>query len=592
MKILKFGGTSVANAQNIQKVKHIVSQIDSELAIIVVSALGGVTDLLLTAQNQAAEQDDSYKSTLAEIENRHIQTIKELLPIERQSGVLSAVKSNHNTSEALLEGAVLIGESTPQLSDKIVSYGELLSSYIISEYFVSAGLDAGFKDSRELIQTDETYGKAVVNFKKTDAQCQAYFDGNTKKYTVAPGFVASSGSGNTTTLGRGGSDYTAAVLAAALNAEELQIWTDVSGMYTANPKLVKQSRAITRISYEEAMELSHFGAKVLYPPTIQPVLAKAIPIRIKNTFDPDAEGTLITSMPNGGDKTVRGISYIEQIALLSLEGPGMIGIPGVSKRFFEVLSQAGISIVLITQASSEHSICIGISEAEAKAARELVNNEFDHEISRGKLQPVVVEKDLAIIALVGDNMKSHQGLSGKMFSALGRNNVNIRAIAQGASERNISAVINAADAKKALNTLHEEFFETRVKQLNLFVMGVGNVGSRLLKQLHQQQAFLKENLKLNIRVIGISNSRKMCFNPEGIALADWNETLSKGEDADKELFFDRVRQLNYRNSIFVDNTASEEVSDSYATYLKESIAVVTCNKIACSSEYSNYRDLK
>ncbi|NAS12116.1 bifunctional aspartate kinase/homoserine dehydrogenase I [Poritiphilus flavus] len=592
MKILKFGGTSVANAQNIQKVQRIVSQIDSDKAVIVVSALGGITDLLLTAQNQAAEQDDTYKTTLAEIENRHIQTIKELLPIERQSSVLSAVKSDLNTLETLLEGAFLIGESTPQLSDKIVSYGELLSSFIISEYFISAGLDTSFKDSRELILTDETYGKAAVNFKKTNAQCQAYFDGNSKRITLLPGFVASSASGNTTTLGRGGSDYTAAVIAAAINAEELQIWTDVSGMYTANPKLVKQSRAITRISYEEAMELSHFGAKVLYPPTIQPVLAKAIPIRIKNTFDPDAEGTLITSMKNGGDKTVRGISYIEHIALLSLEGPGMIGIPGVSKRFFEVLSQAGISIVLITQASSEHSICIGISEAEAKVARELVNKEFDHEISTGKLQPVVVEEDLAIIALVGDNMKSHQGLSGKMFSALGKNNVNIRAIAQGASERNISAVINAADAKKALNTLHEEFFEARVKQLNLFVMGVGNVGSRFLRQLYQQRSFLKENLKLNVRVIGISNSRKMYFDPEGIELGNWEEALSKGEKADKELFFDRVRELNYRNSIFVDNTASEEVSDAYATYLRESIAIVTCNKIACSSDYSNYKELK
>jgi len=393
-------------------------------------------------------------------------------------------------------------------------------------------------------------------------------------------------------LGRGGSDYTAALIAGALKAAELQIWTDVSGMYTANPKLVKQARAIPQISYEEAMELSHFGAKVLYPPTIQPVLSKGIPIRIKNTFAPEDLGTLITKNNNTSGKTVRGISHVEAIALLSLEGSGMVGIPGISKRFFEELSLANISVVLITQASSEHSICVGIADTDVDAAIKVVEQAFAYEIAQGKIKPVVAEKELAIIALVGDHMKSHQGLSGKMFSTLGKNNVNIRAIAQGASERNISAVIRKEDVKKALNALHEEFFEAHIKQLNLFVMGVGNVGSKFLNQIKKQRSYLKKNLKLNVRVIGISNSRTMVFNEDGIPLSQWESLLTSGSKANKTHFMDTVKQLNYRNSIFVDNTASEEISNTYASYLEQSISVVTCNKIACSSSYENYKHLK
>lgn len=592
MKVLKFGGTSVANAQNITLVKNIVSSSDNDKNIVVVSALGGITDLLLKAAEFAASQDESYKSFLKEIEDRHLQTIKELIPIASQSRILSKVKSELNALETLLEGAFLIGESTPKLSDKIVSYGELLSSYIIAEFFKEQGLDIVHKDSRELIKTNTVNGKAVVNFKLTNALCQDFISATPHKIIVLAGFIASSENGDSTTLGRGGSDYTAAIIAAAINAELLEIWTDVSGMYTANPKLVKQAKAIPHISYEEAMELSHFGAKVLYPPTIQPVLAKGISIQIKNTFDPGNPGTIITKNRNEKGKTVRGITHIEHIALLSLEGPGMVGIPGISKRFFEVLFLSNISVVLITQASSEHSICVGISEADVAEAEQAVNEAFEYEMSSGKINPVVVEKNLAIIALVGDNMKSHQGLSGKMFSTLGKNNVNIRAIAQGASERNISAVINKEDVKKALNALHEEFFEENIKQLNLFVMGVGNVGGKFLNQISQQKKYLKDNLKLNVRVIGISNSRTMIFDEDGIALKNWSSLLAEGEKADKSKFYETVNTLNYRNSIFVDNTASTEVSDTYGSYLGNSISVVTCNKIACSSDYANYIELK
>ncbi len=592
MKVLKFGGTSVANAQNIRLVKNIVANTETDKTIVVVSAFGGVTDQLLHAALLASVQNGDYKNVLKEIEDRHLTTIKELININAQSQVLSKVKSEINTLETLLEGAFLIGEITPRLSDKIVSYGELLSSYIISEFFLQEQMDVVYKDSRELIKTFANTGKASVNFDSTNANCAIYFSEVANKIIIIPGFIASSENGSSTTLGRGGSDYTAAIVAAAIDAEVLEIWTDVSGMFTANPKLVKQATAIPHISYEEAMELSHFGAKVLYPPTIQPVLAKGISIHIKNTLAPEDPGTLITKNKNEKGKTVRGITHVGNMALLSLEGPGMVGIPGISKRFFEVLSLAEISVVFITQASSEHSICVGISADDVHHAVEVVNAAFEYEIERGKIKSTLAETDLAIIALVGDNMKHHQGLSGKMFSTLGRNNVNIRAIAQGASERNISAVIIKSDVKKALNALHEEFFEENIKQLNLFVMGVGNVGAKFLEQVRQQRKFLKENLKLNIRVIGISNSRTMVFDENGIPLKDWETVLANGQKADKIGFFETVQNFNYRNSIFVDNTASEEVASTYHSYLGNSISVVTCNKIACSSNYENYKNLK
>ena len=592
MKVLKFGGTSVASADQIKQVKQIIDQDTTDRVFVVVSALGGITDLLIKTSAMAANRDEEFHLGASELEKRHLEAIKSLIPVQSQSGILSHVKAELNTLETLLEGAYLIGEITPRLLDRILSYGELLSSYIISEYLISSGLEARLKDSRELIITDDNYGKAAVNFEITNAGCISYFKSSEEKITVLPGFVSSSETGNATTLGRGGSDYTAAVIAGALGAEVLEIWTDVSGMYTANPKLVKQAKAITNISYEEAMELSHFGAKVLYPPTIQPVLQKGIPIHIKNTFKPQDQGTTIEKNKWDSNYAVRGISYVPNMSLLTLEGPGMIGIPGTSRKFFEVLSQAQISVVLITQASSEHSICIGLAQEDAPKAEKLVNDAFAYEINAAKIKPVITESDLAIIALVGDQMKSFQGLSGRMFSTLGRNNVNIRAIAQGASERNISAVIQKEDVRKALNALHETFFEENIKQLNLYIMGVGNVGSRLLNQIAQQHNYLKEQHRLNIRVIGISNSRTMLFEEDGISLKTWEEKLAGGEQADPDKFLNKLLALNLRNSIFVDNTASPVVADTYQNYLSKSIAVVTCNKIACSSDLDKYLKLK
>ncbi|MDD3721540.1 MAG: bifunctional aspartate kinase/homoserine dehydrogenase I [Lutibacter sp.] len=592
MKVLKFGGSSIATAQNINKAITIIKDSAyNNKAIVVVSALGGITDLLLEAGNLACIGDENYKNQFKLIEECHLKVIRELIPVSSQSGILGHVKKMLNKLEATLEGVFLINELSAKTSDKIVSYGELLSSFIIVEAMKNKGMDAELKNSQELIVTDESFSNAVVKFAQTNKNIETFFNKNKHQIIVLPGFVANTESGESTTLGRGGSDYTAAIVAAAANVSVLEIWTNVSGMFTANPNFVQQAFPIKNISYQEAMELSHFGAKVLYPPTIHPVLEKEIPIKIKNTFDAKADGTLITKVsPNANP--IKGISHIENITLITLEGGGMVGIPGFSKRLFEALFQQKINVSLITQASSEHSICIAINNADAESAESAVNSAFNFEISQQKVKPLIVEKNNAIIALVGDNMKSHQGISGKMFSALGRNNVNIRAIAQGASEKNISAVIAHKDIKKALNTLHSEFFEDQTKQLNLFVVGVGNVGQKLLAQIKNQQVYLLEHLKLQVRVIALTNSKKMLFNEDGINLETWKVQLEKAENLNMDAFRDRITDLNYRNSIFVDNTAEESVANLYASYLKESVAVVTCNKIACSSNYANYVNLK
>ena len=594
MKILKFGGTSVANANNIRLVLSIVEKTaaSSTKLVVVVSAFSGVTDLLLLAASKAASKDVTFNDVVSQIENKHKEAIEELIITSQQKSLLEATNKDINHLKTLLDGCFLLGELSNRTSDTIMGFGDLLSSQIIAKALEQKVHNSGYKDSREIIKTNNHFGKAVVNFELSSQLIKDYFNSNVFRVTLVPGFIASSTDGYSTTLGRGGSDYTAAILAGALNAELLEIWTDVSGMFTANPKIVKQAHPIETISYQEAMELSHFGAKVLYPPTIQPILKLNIPIVIKNTFEPEAAGTYISSERNKNENPIKGISHIDNIALLTLEGPGMIGVSGSSKRLFEVLSNENINVIFITQASSEHSICIGILNEDADNAQIAIDKAFELEITQNKIDPSIVEENLCIIALVGENMKSYQGLSGKMFSTLGKNNVNIRAIAQGASERNISAVINKRDVKKALNTLHECFFEDNAKQLNLFVMGVGNVGEKFIEQIHQQKKYLKENLKINLRVIALSNSRKMLFDDEGIALKDWKTSLENGEVANKETFISNVIALNLRNSIFVDVTANESVSQTYAHYLKQNIAVVTCNKIACSSAYENYSNLK
>lgn len=587
MIVLKFGGTSVANAETIKSVSNIIKNKSNDHKIaVVVSAFSGVTDMLLDASAKAALKDKSYRDIFIAIEQKHKQVVADLIPLSEQNEILEKINSELNLLKTLLDGSFLLAERTPRTADYIASFGELLSSQIIA-----AAMNTTYKDSRELIITNSDFGKALVNFSESNNNIANYFNTTNSAITILPGFIASDANGNTTTLGRGGSDYTAAIIANAVKAESLEIWTDVNGMFTANPKLVKQAKPIETISYQEAMELSHFGAKVLYPPTIQPVLDSQIPIWIKNTFEPNANGTFI-SKNSTGNNPIKGISHIDKVALITLEGSGMIGVAGSSKRLFEVLSAHNINVIFITQASSEHSICIGIQNIDAENAKKAIDTAFELEIQQGKIDPVIVEKDLCIVALVGENMKNHQGISGKMFSTLGKNNVNIRAIAQGASERNISVVINEKDVKKALNTLHERFFEDNTKQLNLFVMGVGNVGEKFIEQIHQQKKYLKENLKLNIRVVALANSKKMIFNEDGISLNNWKQELENGENSSFEQFIDTVKSLNLRNSVFVDNTANYDVAQIYEQFLKMSVGIVTCNKIACSSQFENYKKLK
>lgn len=594
MRVLKFGGTSVANAENMARVVSIIlSEIKKgERLIVVLSALGGVTDALIEIAELASKGDVIFREKLQIVEQRHLQAVKQLIPLDRQSGVLSMVKRKCNELEDIFNGIFLLKELSPRIRDIVTSYGEILSSSIFQAKLASLNIDSAWKDARELIKTDSHFGAAGVDFNKTNKNIQEYTSGISKDVTVVPGFIASDQVDNTTTLGRGGSDYTAAIFGAGAKADAVEIWTDVSGMMTADPRLVVNARIIEKISYQEAMELSHFGAKVIYPPTIQPVMNLDIPVKIKNTFYPEHAGTVIhTSFVEKGN-IIRGISSIGGLALLSLEGSGMVGIPGFSKRFFEALSAEKINVILITQSSSEHSICVGVDAQNSHRAREATDAAFAHEIETRRVEKLKVEDGLSIVALVGDNMKSHPGISGKMFGALGRNGINVRAIAQGSSERNISAVIATADVRKAVNVLHEEFFETTYKQANLFISGVGNVGSKLLAQLDSQIRHLQDHLRLQVRVTGLANSKKAVFSDNGIDLKNWKEQMTDGISFTTDQMLEEIVKKNLRNSIFVDVTADANLAMKYPKLLGKSVSVVACNKVACSGSMEYYRSLK
>jgi len=593
MQILKFGGSSVSSPERIKSLSRLVQQYSkNEKVVVVFSAFGGVTNDLLNVATLARERDDSYKELLTSIEIRHLDAVRELLPVDQQSAVLSKVKSFINHLETLCEGVYLLSELSDKTTHVISGFGEMLSTEIISAYLKLSENNTSLVDARELIVCRNFKEKVQVSYEPSNTKIRQYFNNHDAQIYVVPGFISKNSEGVPSTLGRGGSDFTAAILGAALNLKKVYIYTDVNGMYTANPNLVSQAYPLEHISYEEAMELSHFGAKVLYPPTLQPLINQNIEIHIKSTFDPESHGTVISRSSKKNFRWVTGITHIDAISLLNVEGSGMVGIPGFSKRLFEALYLSGINVVLITQASSEHSICIAVRDDEALEARNVLNDAFEAEVSSGKIKAVKIEDDVAIIALVGDRMKSHHGLSGKMFSALGHNNINIRAIAQGASERNISAVISKKDVTKALNLLHEEFFEVPSKELNLFIAGVGNVGGKLLQQLQKQEAYLLQKLRLKVRVLGISNSRKMLFSENGIDLNSWQEDLAKADDCSPEAFFESIKKLNLRNSIFVDNTASEVIAGWYKHYIRNSISVVTCNKIACADSFENYEELQ
>jgi bifunctional aspartokinase / homoserine dehydrogenase 1 len=594
MQILKFGGSSVGNSDRIKNVAEILKKrsFKSKKIIVVLSAFQGVTDELISTSITASKGDINYKLTLRKIEDNHINVIKALLPVKEQTAILSFVKLTLNELEDVLHGVFLVKELSPRTLDFIMSFGERLSCYITANYLKTIGVKAEYIDSRTLIRTDDSFGNAKVDFTITNKNIREALK-NFTGVKIITGFIASTLNNETTTLGRGGSDYTASIIAAALDAKEIEIWTDVNGVLTADPRKVLNSFSINSLSYEEAMELSHFGAKVIYPPTMHPALNKKIPLRIKNTFNPSFEGTLISSKTNGSGFLIKGISSIDNISLISIHGSGMVGVAGISQRIFGALAAKNISVILITQASSEHSLCFAVLPLAALSAKKAIEQEFRFEIKEGLINEPEVENSMSIIAVVGENMRRTPGISGKVFNSLGRNGINIAAIAQGSSERNISVVIWQQDESKALNVLHDAFFLSPAKSVNLFLIGPGKVGTNLINQIIQQENYLKKEYGLKVKVTGLANSKKMFFDINGIDVKSWKEKISSsGTNTNLTDFVDEMRRMNLSNSIFIDCTASKDVVKEYKKILKSNISIVTPNKIANSSSQILYNELK
>ena len=600
MQVLKFGGSSVGTIAAISKVIAIVkARVQTNPSIVVVSAMSGVTDQLILLGQTAAQGNEAYQIMTQSLAQKHEDAVIALLPTAQQASALNVVKALIQEIESHCATIFNEGVFSLQMQDCLMGYGEILSSKIIAAAFEAEGVDQVWLDSRVMIKTNSAYSSAVVDRALTNQTIQAYFANSNNQHALymAPGFIASDAEGHMTTLGRGGSDYSGAIYAASINASILEIWTDVSGMMTADPRIVNNAKEIPRISYHEAMELSHFGAKIIYPPTILPVMHARIPLWIKNTFEPEHPGTLIENESPKDNNVIRGISSIKDICLLSLEGAGMVAIPGFTKRLFDALAKKQISIIIITQSSSEHSISVGVSVQDTHLAKIAVDAEFEEEINLQLLEPLIIEKELSIIAIVGEQMRNHPGVSGKMFSVLGNNGINIRAIAQGSSEKNITAVIEAQDVQKAIHLLHEAFFETAYKQVHVYIAGVGNVGGKLIDQIKKQADYIQNHLGLQIKIVGIANSKKQLINIEGIDVGHWTDqlvvassnTIHAGTIQD---FVKSIVNHNLRNSIFVDITANATVADTYAQLLSHSVSVVACNKIACSSDYAHYANLK
>jgi aspartokinase/homoserine dehydrogenase 1 len=594
MKVLKFGGSSVAKPERIRSIADILKDYykRGEKFAVVFSAFGGVTDYLIKMSSAAAKGDESYIEHFNSFSKRHIDTANELFNEAEREEILAELKENHEVLKGLLKGVFLVREASPRTMDYVLSFGERNSNYIISQYLRKEGINTNYLDARKIIKTDKKFGAAKVDLDTTSKNIQEYF-ANHPEVQITTGFIASSKGGLTTTLGRGGSDFTAAILAAGLDAESIEIWTDVDGVLTSDPRRVKSAFTIPTLTYAEAMEMSHFGAKVIYPPTIQPAMAKGIPIYIKNTFNPSFVGTFISKESSVNGHPIKGISSISDISLLTLQGSGLFGVPGIAARLFNSLARAKINVILITQGSSEHSISFAVSPKDSARAKRKVDEEFEYEFQSDGVELAKVENDLSIIAIIGENMRYEPGISGKLFQALGKNGINCVAIAQGSSELNVSVVINKVDESKALNSLHESFFLSDTKELHLFMVGVGLIGSTLLNQIEKQNAYLKENSQLQIKVIGISNSRKMYFNEAGIDLNTWKDKLlNSNEAADVSTFIAKMKTLNLSNTIFVDNTANATITSHYEKILDSSISISTPNKIATSSAYLQYERLK
>jgi aspartokinase/homoserine dehydrogenase 1 len=587
MKVLKFGGTSVGSAESIAKVEKIVSTIDGPV-VMVVSAVGGVTDRLIRAARLAGEGDNACFDELDLIIETHLEIISKLFESSKRPEIERLVEPDFEELRIVLRGVFLIKELSHRSFESLTGVGERLSSRIIAAY-----MDADWYDSRLYIKTQFEYGRNQVQTKETNQLLMAV--GQTLgQRSLFPGFISSNDKNENTTLGRGGSDYTAALLAASFAADELQIWTDVDGFMTADPRVISRAYCIERLSYAEAMELSHFGAKVIYPPTILPAYQHQIPIRIKNTFHPEAPGTLIDNNTEVVDnRLIKGISSIKDVSLLTVQGVGMVGVTGIAMRLFSSLAAREVNVILISQASSENSISLVIETAQAEIARTAVENEFDREITHRQINNIMIEDEMAVVAIVGEGMKKTTGISGQLFNSVGKNGVNVYAIAQGGSELNISFVIKEKNIRKAMNVIHEAFFLSEYSRLNLFLAGKGTVGSKFLKKLSEQSEKLKRENKLVIRLVGLAGSRRMLLNRDGLDPANVIEQLEKeGFTGIISDFKDRMIELNVANSVFVDCTASEEVAALYQNLLEHNVSVVTANKIASSSSYSAYSKLK
>ena len=590
MKVLKFGGTSVGSVNSISNVKRIVEAIE-EPVIVVVSALGGITDQLLKTASFAAEGNILYERELSEVISRHLSVLEGLLPDKEQhEEVQRSVLTLLDELSNIYRGVYLINDLSPKTQNTIVSYGERLSSLIISHVIDGAMLF----DSRKFIKTEAQFNKYVVDFETTNRLIKETFS-QIPKVSLVPGFISSSiENGDITNLGRGGSDYTASILAAALDANILEIWTDVDGFMTADPRVISSAYVIDRLSFTEAMELCNFGAKVIYPPTIYPVYHKNIPICIRNTFNTDAPGTFITKekVQNEGKAIIKGMSSINDTCLITVQGLGMVGVIGVNYRIFKTLAENGVSVFMVSQASSENNTTFAVRNEDADIAVKVLNQEFALERSQGEMSDMIAEKDLATVAIVGENMKRTPGIAGKLFGTLGRAGISVIACAQGASETNISFVIRKKYLRKALNSIHDSFFLSEYKVLNLFIAGIGTVGLNLIDQIRTQQTKLAQN-GLKVQIVSISNSKKMLINRQGFDLDNWKETLlQEGQASTPETLVEEILKMNIFNSVFVDCTASEAIASQYETLLDHNISVVAANKIAASSSFNNYIKLK
>jgi aspartokinase/homoserine dehydrogenase 1 len=603
MRILKFGGTSVGTPAAIEKIIEILKDQDhKDTAAAVVSAFSGVTDSLIGIAGEAASGNGDWQGRVKDLRKRHLDVLDHFVKGDERKAAAAGLDGPVRELSRILDGIAMLGELSLRTLDYVMSFGERLSASLLASVLSSRGIRAEFLDARPLVKTGGEFGKARFLPEETYANIRAFCGKKGAPLWICTGFIGSDGEGRTTTLGRGGSDLSAAIFGAALEAEELEIWTDVDGLLTADPKMVKNAFRIDVISYVEAMELSHFGAKVIYPPTIRPALEKGIPIRIRNTFNPACPGTRIVKEAPDGEFPIRGISSMNAVVLVRVQGAGMMGVAGFSSRLFGALARRGINVILITQNSSEYSICFAVLPSDASAAEDAIAGEFEREIASGAIEAPVIEGDLSIIAVVGAKMKSTSGISGKVFHALGRNGINVVAIAQGSSELNISAVIARQDEAKALNAVHEAFFLSTLRSVNLFLTGIGLIGGTLLEQIAGHKEFLADQHKIRINLVGAANSRRMVFSPEGLDVKKIKAVLSGAagsggpgkavpEPYNLPLFIRRMKEMNLPNTAFCDCTASDEVSAAYGDILESSIPIVTPNKRANAGTLDYYRRL-